>query len=224
MNDENVFDNIQDNDIVIEINFYGMFKRFFDIFLCLVGLIPLIILIFMIKLIHIFNKDFDSIFFIQERIGINGKPFKMYKFRTMIPNADDELKKMLKNDKKIKAEYTKYKKLDNDPRITKVGKLLRKFSIDEVPQIINIIKGDMSLVGPRPYLFREKKDMGKYFKIVTKVKPGLTGYWQVNGRNNTDFKDRLKMDGEYVKIRSLSLDIKIFLKTFIRVIKRDGAK
>ena len=148
----------------------------------------------------------------------------MFKFRTMVPNADEELKRMLRKNKKIKEEYSKYKKLENDPRITKIGKLLRKFSLDEFPQFINIFIGNMSLVGPRPYLFREKKDMGKYFNIIKQAKPGLTGYWQVNGRNNTDFNDRLLLDAEYLKIRGLRLDLKIIFMTFYKVLSRDGAK
>ena len=223
---EEILDNndITTKDIVIEVNLYSVIKRFIDIIISLTSLIPLIILIIIVKILYILSGDFHSIFFNFERIGLNGKMFKMYKFRTMIPNADEELKRILKEDKKLAKEYKKYKKMSNDPRITKVGKLLRISSLDEVPQFLNVLKGDMTLVGPRPYLGREKKDMGKYYKILIKVTPGLTGYWQVNGRNDTDFKERLKLDEKYIKIRSLKLDMIIFFKTFKKLIDRAGAK
>ena len=180
-------------------------------------------IVIVVKIFSLFARDNNSIFFVQDRIGKNGKIFKMIKFRTMVPNADAILEEMLKNDKKIANEYNKYKKLNNDPRITKIGKLLRITSIDEFPQFINVFLGQMSLVGPRPYLPREKKDMGSRYKTITTVKPGLTGYWQVRGRNNTDFNDRLNLDVKYVKIKSLLLDLKILFKTFVIVFKRDGA-
>lgn len=210
--------------IDIKINIYIFLKRITDIVCSVVGIICLIPLTIFVKIAYMLSGDFHPIFFVQERIGKNGKPFKMLKYRTMIPNADKLLKKILKEDKKIAEEYNKYKKLEKDPRITKVGDLLRKFSLDEFPQFINIFLGSMSLVGPRPYLYREKKDMGKYFDIIKQVKPGLTGYWQTNGRNNTDFKDRLLLDEEYIKIRGICLDVKIVFKTFSKVLSRDGAK
>lgn len=208
----------------LKFNIYLCLKRIVDIVCSIFGMIFLIPLTIFVKIVSIISGDFNSIFFTQERIGKDGKPFKLYKYRTMVPNADKILKKILKENKEMAEEYDKYKKLENDPRITKVGNLLRKFSLDEFPQFINIFKGDMSLVGPRPYLYREKKDMGKYFNIIKQAKPGLTGYWQVNGRNNTDFKDRLLLDEEYMKIRGLKLDLKIFFMTFAKVLKRDGAK
>ena len=117
-----------------------------------------------------------------------------------------------------------YKKIENDVRVTKVGKFLRKFSIDEFPQFINVFIGNMSLVGPRPYLYREKKDMGRYFNIIKQVKPGITGYWQVSGRSNKEFKDRLILDEEYIKIRNIALDLKIISITIVKVIQREGVK
>ena len=142
----------------------------------------------------------------------------------MIPNADEALAELMKKDKKIKEEYTKYKKLSNDPRITKVGKVIRHASIDEFPQFINVLKGEMSLIGPRPYLFRERDEMGEYFNKIVSVRPGLSGYWQVRGRSNTDFKTRLKMDEYYALNRDLELDVKIFFKTFATVLGSHGAK
>ena len=137
--------------------------------------------------------DFHSIFYRQKRIGKNGKEFIMYKYRSMIVNADEKLKEVLK-DKKLADEYKNNKKLENDPRITKVGKLIRLLSLDEFPQFINIFIGDMSLIGNRPYLPRERKDMGDYYIDIIKTKPGLTGYWQVNGRSNLSFKKRLELE------------------------------
>jgi len=141
----------------------------------------------------------------------------------MVPNADDVLMEMLK-DKKIAAEYNKNKKLKDDPRITKIGKILRKSSLDEIPQFINILKGEMSLVGNRPYLPREKKDMGKYYDDIIKTKPGLTGYWQVSGRSDVSFKNRLKLEQYYSNNYSLKLDIEIILKTIKVVLDMKGAE
>lgn len=210
--------------VTMKFNIYIFIKRLIDIVTSLFGMLILIPLIIIVKISYMLSGDFHSIFFNQERIGKNGKLFKMYKFRTMIPNADEALKKLLKENKEMNKEYKKYKKLEHDPRITKMGNILRKFSLDEFPQFINIFIGNMSLVGPRPYLLREKKDMGKYYNIIKQAKPGLTGYWQVNGRSNTDFNDRLLLDEEYIKIRGIRLDIKIIFKTFSKVISREGAK
>lgn len=168
-------------------------------------------------------KDNGPIFYTQERIGKNGKKFKMYKFRSMVLNADEKLEKYLSENEEARKEYKKYRKLKNDPRITKMGRLLRKTSLDEFPQFINVIKGDMSLVGPRPYLEIEKEEMNGFFKYITSMKPGLTGFWQVNGRNDVTFVDRLDMDMNYYYTRSLKLDAKILYKTVKKVIKREGA-
>ena len=115
-------------------------------------------------------------------------------------------------------------KIKDDPRITKIGKFIRKTSIDELPQLINVIKGEMSLVGPRPYLPREKEDMGEYYNTIIKCKPGITGYWQVNGRSGTDFVKRLVLDEYYYQVRCLVMDTKILLKTFTKVFNKEGAK
>jgi len=226
MNNENVLTTNSEIEEIsaFKFNIYLCLKRLMDIFFSIIGILILVPLTVFVKIAYMLSGDFESIFFNHERIGKDGKPFKMYKFRTMVPNADKILKKLLKENKEIAEEYNKYKKIENDPRITKIGDLLRKLSLDEFPQFINIFIGNMSLVGPRPYLYREKKDMGKYFNIIKQVKPGLTGYWQVNGRNNTDFKDRLLLDEQYIKIRGIRLDIKIIFKTFSKVVLRDGAK
>lgn len=199
--------------------FYFFCKRFIDIVFSLIGMIFFVPLTVIVKVAYMLTGDFSKLFFIQKRIGLNGKEFRFYKFRTMVPNADEILFKMLEENEEIAKEYKENKKLENDPRITKVGKFLRNSSIDELPQIINILKGDMSLIGNRPYLPREKKDMGKYFDEIVKTKPGLTGYWQVNGRSDVSFETRLKLEKYYSNNCSLIMDIKIFFKTFIVVLE-----
>ena len=203
---------------------YLIIKRTMDIFFSLIGLIFLLPIAIIVKIIYMCNKDFHPIFFKQKRIGKNGKLFNFYKFRSMVPNADEVLTKLLKEDKEAAKEYKINKKLENDPRITKIGKILRKTSIDELPQLINVLKGDMSLIGNRPYLPREKEDMGDYYNDILKTKPGLTGYWQVSGRSNTTFEERLKLEKYYSNHNSLKLDIKIFFKTFKVVLLHKGSK
>ena len=204
--------------------FYLVIKRSFDIICGLIGVLILIPISIIIKIIYICNKDFSPIFFTQNRIGKNGKEFKFYKYRSMVANADEILFRMLKEDKEIAKEYKKNKKLKNDPRITKVGELLRKTSLDELPQLINVLKGDMSIIGNRPYLPREKEDMGEYYDDIVKTKPGITGYWQVSGRSDLSFKKRLELEQFYSNQISLKLDIKIFFKTFQVVFLKKGAK
>lgn len=204
--------------------FYLFVKRLFDIIMSGIGLIVLIPITIIIKIIYMCSGDFSSIFFTQNRIGQYGKEFKLYKYRTMVPNADEILFEMIKNNKEIAEEYSKNKKLKNDPRITKTGDFIRKSSIDELPQLINVLKGDMSLVGNRPYLPREKEDMGKYYDEVIKTKPGITGYWQVSGRNDVSFERRLELEKYYSNNSNLLLDIKILFKTVSVVLGAKGAK
>lgn len=204
--------------------FYLVIKRTFDIICGLIGVLILIPISIIIKIIYICNKDFSPIFFTQNRIGKNGKEFKFYKYRSMVANADEVLFRMLKEDKEIAKEYKKNKKLKNDPRITKIGEFLRKTSLDELPQLINVLKGDMSIIGNRPYLPREKEDMGEYYDDIVKTKPGITGYWQVSGRSDLSFKKRLELEQFYSNQISLKLDIKIFFKTFLVVFLKKGAK
>lgn len=203
---------------------YTIPKRLCDILFGFLGCLFLIPLYICIKIACLITKDPAPIMFKQERIGQNGKPIYIYKFRSMVPNADEVLFKMLEENEEMRREYKRYKKLKNDPRITKVGKFIRATSLDEFPQFLNVLKGDMSLVGPRPYLFREKEDMGEYFDTIVKCKPGVTGYWQVNGRSGTDFIKRLVLDEYYYFHRNLVLDFKIVIKTFVKVFKKDGAK
>ena len=204
--------------------FYHISKRLFDIIFSFIGLIFLIPITIILKIAYMCTGDFHRIFFVQERIGKNGKIFKFYKFRSMVPNADEVLFRTMELDKIIAEEYQKNKKLKHDPRITKMGKFIRSTSIDELPQLINIFLGHMSFVGNRPYLPREKKDMGKYYEDIIKTKPGLTGYWQVNGRSKTTFEERLELEKYYSNNASLKLDIKIFLKTFKVVLFKIGAR
>lgn len=204
--------------------FYLIIKRIFDIIGSIIGIVFLIPIITIVKLIYVFTGDFHSIFFAQTRIGKNGKEFKLFKFRSMIVNADEELDRLLKEDKELAKEYQINKKLENDPRITSVGNFIRRSSIDELPQLINILCGKMSFIGNRPYLPKEKKDMGKYFNDIVKTKPGLSGYWQVSLRSRGTFEQRLKMEQYYSNNCSLWFDIKILFKTFGAVFGGEGAK
>lgn len=205
------------------LRFEKIIKRFMDILGGGIGVLTLVPLTLIIWIANKIVKDNGPIFYTQERIGQNGKMFKMYKYRSMVVGADEKLEKYLNENKEAREEYKKYKKLKNDPRITMIGRILRKTSLDEFPQFINVLKGDMSLVGPRPYLPREKEDMNGFFNYITSCKPGITGFWQVNGRNDVTFTDRLSMDMNYYYNSNLKLDLKLLIRTIIKVIKKDGA-
>lgn len=203
---------------------YFIIKRIIDIICGLIGIILLIPVTIVLKIISMCTGDFKSIFFVQERVGYKGKRIKIFKYRSMVPNAEQKLEELMEKDPKIKKEYLENKKLENDPRVTKIGGFIRKYSIDELPQLINVFIGSMSIVGPRPYLPREIDDMGEYYKYVIVCKPGVTGLWQVSGRSDVSFNHRLKLDKKYVDERSLLFDIKIFFKTFSVVLFKKGAK
>ena len=200
-----------------------IFKRLIDILGGIVGTFVLIPLTIGIAIANLICKDNGPIFYSQYRIGKNGKLFKMYKYRSMVGGADEKLKKYLEENEEARKEYKKYKKLKHDPRVTKVGEFIRKTSLDEFPQFINVLKGDMSLVGPRPYLEREKEDMNGYYKYITTFKPGLTGLWQISGRSDVDFVTRIDLDMQYYYNHSLKGDIKILFKTAMKLVKREGA-
>ena len=202
---------------------YRFVKRTVDIIVAIVGIILLIPITTIVCILNLVTKNKGPIFFVQERIGKDGKVFKMYKFRTMVVNAEEILNRHIKEETEIGKEYIKNKKIHNDPRITKVGKFLRKTSLDEFPQFINVLKGDMSLVGPRPYLIREIKDMNDYYYYIIKEKPGLTGPWQVSGRSNIGFEDRLELDYKYAIKKSLVNDFIILVKTIAAVFRKEGA-
>lgn len=189
----------------------------------LCGVVLLIPITLVVILFRIKNKEKGPIFYTQDRIGKNGKVFKLYKFRTMVVGADDMLKEYLDTHPEEAIEYKKFKKLKNDPRVTKTGDFLRRTSLVEWPQFINILIGNMNLVGPRPYLLREKEDMGDYYDIIIKVKPALTGPWQIAGRSNVTFNDRMEIDKKYISNLGLKNDLLIVFKTVEKVFKSDGA-
>jgi exopolysaccharide biosynthesis polyprenyl glycosylphosphotransferase len=198
--------------------FQGYIKEIIDIVLGTIGLIlfsPLFIIIaILIKL-----DSEGPIFYKHLRVGRYGKPFYLWKFRTMYKDAD----KILDKYPELKKEFEKEFKLKNDPRVTRIGKFLRKFSLDEIPQIFNILKGEMSIVGPRPVTFKELEKYGEYKDEVLRVKPGLTGLWQVSGRSDLDYARRIALDLYYIQNWSLLLDIKIILKTIPAVFLGKGA-
>lgn len=210
--------------------YYEAVKRFIDIF-CSLSLIILFSPIILIVAVAIkLDSKGPILADTPERVGKNGKLFKMYKFRSMIENAHD----LLRENPKFAELYKDYKKgsykLKDDPRITNVGHFIRKHSLDEVPQFFNILKGDMSLVGPRAYYPDELRDQQKRYpntkdavRVVLSVKPGLTGYWQVSGRSEVNFDKRIQMDAEYVDKRSIIYDIDIILKTPSAMITGKGA-
>ena len=213
--------NINRSKIALKIE--KMAKRLLDILGGFCGLIVLIPLTIGIWTANKIAKDNGPIFFTQERIGKNGKMFKMYKYRSMVVDSEEKLKQYLEENEEAREEFKIYKKLKNDPRITKVGKFIRKTSLDEFPQFINVLKGEMSLVGPRPYMEREKEDINGFFRYITSCKPGITGLWQTRGRSNTTFTDRLTMDMEYYYNHTLKTDIKLIYKTVEKVVKKEGA-
>ncbi len=203
---------------------YRTFKRFIDILGGIVGCIILIPVLIIVKIAFCLSGDWGMLMFTQERIGKGGRKIKIHKFRSMVKNADEVLEKLLKEDEAARQEYEKYKKLKNDPRITRVGRFIRAYSIDEIPQFFDVLLGKMSLVGPRPYLWREREAMGDGYDLIVTCKPGMSGFWQVNGRSNTDFAERLVMEKYYCTHKNTIMDLKILFKTFYRVLKKDGAE
>ncbi len=204
---------MKDLRIKITSKVYKLIKNIFDISFSLIFLIAFIPLFLIIALLIKLSSR-GSIFFLQERIGKNNVPFKCIKFRTMYPEAKDILQNLLNKDEKIKKEFEETHKIKNDPRITTIGKLLRKTSLDELPQFFNVLRNEMSIVGPRPIVKAEKKKYGKNLNKVLSIKPGITGLWQVSGRNNLTYKKRVKLDINYVKNYNLLMDIRILIRTF----------
>lgn len=199
--------------------FYRFLKRLIDILGSAIGLIVLTFL-FLIVIIALKVDDAKApVFFSQTRIGKNGKKFNMYKFRSMYIDAEDKLVELLKYNEVEGAMF----KMKDDPRVTKIGKFIRKTSIDELPQLVNVLKGDMSLVGPRPPLEREVKEYSTYDKQRLLIKPGCTGIWQISGRNNVSFDEMVKIDIGYIRNLSILNDIKIILKTIWIMIKPNAA-
>lgn len=210
---------------------YFFLKRVLDIFGAIVGIV-VFSPIFLVTAIAIKIDSPGSVFVeVSDRVGQNGKKFRMYKFRSMIADAHVKIKK----DPKFKKLYEEYEKndfkLDNDPRVTKVGMFIRRTSVDEIPQFINVIIGNMSLVGPRAFypeeLETKKIDHPKYkskINVALKIKPGITGLWQISGRSEIDFPERISMDADYEKSRSILYDIAVLIMTIPAVVKGKGAQ
>lgn len=193
----------------MKISIYDISKRLIDIVLSLCGLIILSPLLIIVAILIRFEGK-GNVIFVQDRVGLNGEIFKMYKFRSMVCNAE-ELKRELLIQNEMSGPMFKMK---NDPRVTKIGGFIRKTSIDELPQLFNVLKGDMSLVGPRPSLPNEVDEFEDWMMKRLSVKPGLTCFWQVSGRNNIEFEDWMKLDIRYVQERSMLVDLKLIFKTF----------
>jgi len=208
------------NNLLIKKNI--LIKYFFDKTATSLMLPPFLLIHIVIAiLIKLDSKG--TILFKQKRLGKDGKIFCLYKYRTMYNNSDDIIKKYLHSHPEEILYYKKYHKYKNDPRITKIGKILRSTSLDELPQFLNVLKGDMSLIGPRPYMHNEKKYIKDTKNYILRVKPGITGLWQTNGRNNITFQQRVALDIWYIRNWSLWADIIILLKTIKVVYKKDGA-
>lgn len=200
----------------------GFVKTVFDYTLTAVGTVcisPLLVYV-----AYRIRKDSDGdVIYPGKRMGKGGRLFKCYKFRSMYTNGEEIIQRYYEEHPEKKREYEIYHKLDDDPRVTPFGNFIRRTSIDELPQIFNVLLGDMSLVGPRPYLPEELVDMGEAAVTILKVKPGITGYWQVNGRSNVDFESRLLMDLWYVKNRTFLMDAKLLWQTVGVVLMKKGA-
>lgn len=202
--------------------FSRVLKRITDLFLSLVSFV-ITFPLFLIFSLAIWIDSRGPIIYTQQRMGRGGRVFNIYKFRTMVDGAEEKLEELLANDEKLRVEYETYHKLQNDPRITRVGGFLRRTSFDEFPQILNVIKGEMSWVGPRAYLPSELDQMGDSAAIIHRVSPGLTGWWQVMGRHSLSFKDRLQLDEYYISNFSLLMDVFILFKTLFIVVSGRGA-
>jgi len=221
------YGNIRYNTILVEnrllLKHNTWIKSFFEYLLTLL-ILPFFILLhfFIALLIKLDSKG--AIFFKQKRLGKNAQPFLCYKYRTMYENSEAILEEYLLQNPDEVDYYEEFHKYKNDPRITKIGKLLRSTSLDELAQILNVLKGEMSLIGPRPYMLNEAKKLGEHQKFILKVKPGITGLWQVSGRNNLTFKERNELEVWYIKNWSLWGDFVIFVKTIKVVLLKVGAK
>lgn len=209
-------------EVIFVSNFYLFTKRLIDIIGAIIGLIISSPIFLLVSIMYLFGDSKGPIFFKQQRYGKDGKLFYIYKFRSMVVNADEKLKK----NKNLYQKYIKnnYKlEPDEDPRITKLGQFLRKTSLDELPQFINVLKGDMSLVGPRPIVKEELKEYRNKKDVLLSVKPGITGYWQVSGRSTVGYPERVNIELYYVYNQSLLFDIKILFKTIFVVFRKRGA-
>ncbi len=202
----------------------SIIKSAFDYVFAICALVAMSPIMLLVALAIKIVSPSGSVFFTQQRLGLNGKFFRVWKFRTMVIDAEDRLQKMLDADENIKKQYLTFRKLSNDPRIIPIiGRFLRKTSIDELPQFFNVLLGEMSIVGPRPYIENELHNHdSKFLDIILSVKPGITGLWQVSSRNDTVFNNRVMQDVEYVATQSFVNDLKIIFKTIFVVLKRRG--
>jgi len=191
-------------------------KRLFDITFCLL-FFPIILLLFLLIALITLTRSPGNIFYVQIRLGRDGKPFKCYKFRTMHIGADLSLKKILEKNPQLHLEWIKNQKLKSDPRIFPFGHFLRKTSLDELPQFWNVIKGDLSVVGPRPYMVAQRKELGAWSEKILSMRPGITGLWQTSGRNGTTFQERIALDAQYVDKHSFWYDLRLIIKTIPEV-------
>ena len=198
------------------------FKRVVDVFLSVV-LVFLFSPIFLFICIIMFIFYGNKVFYVHNRLGYYGEVIYVYKFRTMILNSEQILESYLDNHPKEKVIWKQNQKLYNDPRVTKFGRFLRMFSLDELPQIFNVIRGDMSLVGPRPIVDEEIVKYGESFKLYKSIKPGITGLWQISGRSNLSYAQRIELDIYYIKNVSFFLDLSILIKTLPVIIFKKGA-
>ncbi len=198
---------------------YMVPKRIMDITLSLVGLIVLFPFFAIVTLL-IALKDGFPVVFRHERVGYKGRTIYIYKFRSMVKNADQ----VLKNNPALMEEFKKNFKLENDPRITKLGHFLRRTTMDELPQLINVIKGDMSLVGPRPIVPAELEKYGTHQDVYLSMIPGCAGLWQCNGRSDTSYEERIELDREYSIHASLRTDVSILFRTILSIFRKEGAR
>lgn len=207
---------------MIKQNIEIFIKTILDFILAFLGII-ILSPVYLYIAYKIKKEDGGKIIYAYDCIGKHGKIFKCYKFRSMIENSQEVLKKYLDDNLEARIEWETFYKLKNDPRITKIGAKLRKSSLDELPQLFNVLKGDMSLVGPRQIVKDEIMKFGKYIDLYYSVKPGITGYWQVCGRSEVDYKTRVEMTVWHINNWSLWLDVKILIKTVSVVLKKTGA-
>lgn len=207
---------------MIKQNIEIFIKTILDFILAFLGII-ILSPVYLYIAYKIKKEDGGKIIYAYDCIGKHDKIFKCYKFRSMIENSQEVLKKYLDDNLEARIEWETFYKLKNDPRITKIGAKLRKSSLDELPQLFNVLKGDMSLVGPRQIVKDEIMKFGKYIDLYYSVKPGITGYWQVCGRSEVDYKTRVEMTVWYINNWSLWLDVKILIKTVSVVLKKTGA-
>lgn len=202
---------------------HNAFKRLFDIIFSVMILILTAPMMVLIALMVRFSSK-GKIVYAHERVGRGGKSFRCFKFRTMYADADSRLKDILESCPQLKQEWEQTHKLKNDPRVTKIGKFLRKTSLDEFPQFWNVLKGDLSVVGPRPVVHHEiTKHLGPKASKILSIRPGLTGLWQISGRSDVSYANRIKMDEQYVDSHSILLDLKIIAKTIPSMFFSKGA-